>query len=111
MNRLRELRKEKKLTTRELASKINLNYVSISRMENETQGITGEYISIFCKFFNVSSDYLLGLSDIRNPKEEIEKIIPSDFEYALFGKVKGLSDEQKKDLMKFIAFLKVKDEK
>ncbi len=111
MNRLRELRKEKNLSIRDLRDKLNININSLSRMENDIQGISAEYVPIFCKFFNVSSDYLLGLSDIRNPKEEIEKIIPSDFEYALFGKVKGLSEEQKKDLMKFIAFLKVKDEK
>ena len=40
MNRLKYLRKEKHLTLRELAQKVNINHVTLSRIENGLQGIT-----------------------------------------------------------------------
>jgi transcriptional regulator with XRE-family HTH domain len=69
MNRLKELRKEKHLTLRDLAKKININHVTLSRMENDLQCFNEDYIKIISDFFHVSTDYLLDISEIRNEKE------------------------------------------
>ena len=61
--RLKELRLEKGLSIRQLASATNISTASISRWENGIQDIASDYLIILCKFFNVSSDYLLGLED------------------------------------------------
>ena len=69
-NRLKELRTKKKLTMKGLAEKLHMTDSSISMMENGQRGITTENLITFCDFFNVSSDYLLGLNTTC-PKDEL----------------------------------------
>lgn len=69
MNKLKLLRNERKITLRDLAEKLNIHRDSLMRMENGMQGISDEYLKIFSEFYGVSTDYILGLSEIRNPKE------------------------------------------
>lgn len=66
MNRLKELRKKNKLTVRELAEKVNISYPTISRLENEETSFTSDYLRVLSSFFNVSIDYLLGISPLEN---------------------------------------------
>lgn len=115
MNRLKQLRMSYKLTVRELADKVNINYATISRMENGMQNFTDEYLTILADFFGVSSDYLLGRSENRNPdrdvsrQESLDDILQREMEgveYALFGEVKDLTDEQKEDLLTMVKILK-----
>lgn len=61
--RLKELRLEAGLNQSELASATNVNQTTISSYELDKISPTAEMIVIFCKFFKVSSDYMLGLSD------------------------------------------------
>ena len=67
--RLKELRKEKKLTQQELADKVDLVKGSISAYEKSLKYPSVEVLIKLCNYFNVSSDYLLGLSD----EKEIKK--------------------------------------
>ena len=69
MNNLKTLRTNAKLTVRDLAEKININYATLSRLENSESHFNNDYIAALTNFFNVSADYLLGLSDIPNPKD------------------------------------------
>ncbi len=61
--RLRELRKENKLTTTELAEKLNISQSSISRWENGERRPNIKELYNIALFFNVTSDYLLVLED------------------------------------------------
>lgn len=61
--RLKELREDKNLSMQDLASKLNLGSSSLCRWENCQADIKGEQLVVVAKFFNVSTDYLLGLSD------------------------------------------------
>ena len=61
--RIRELRTEKVLTQAELAKILNTTQKSISKYETQTLDLNTATIISLCKFFNVSADYLLGLSD------------------------------------------------
>lgn len=118
MNRLRQLRKEKNLTLKELGKKINLGIDSISRMENNERRISDEYLRIFSDFFNVSTDYILGRTNIRGDEEPIDKkyleilkeIKGLDvFGIDLIGEVidyKSATPEQKEDLLKVIRMFK-----
>ena len=58
--RLHELRTENKLTTRELAKKIDTNNANISNWENGKNYPSIIYIYTLCDFFGVTADYLLG---------------------------------------------------
>lgn len=60
---LRDLRTEKGLTQEQLAKEINFSLSIVNKWENGKKLPGFEAIIILAKFFNVSSDYLLGLED------------------------------------------------
>ena len=61
--RLRELRQERNLTAKQLAKEIKTTDATIIRWENDKMSPTAEFIVEVAKFFNVSTDYLLGNKD------------------------------------------------
>ncbi len=65
-NRIKELRLSYDLTQKELAEKLNLSKSTITSYELGKRLPNGVGISKLEKFFNVSSDYILGLSDDPN---------------------------------------------
>ncbi len=60
---LKELRLENKLSQVDLAKAINVTQPAIARWEAGLQIPNIEVAIAFAKFFNVSTDYLLGLED------------------------------------------------
>lgn len=65
-NRLRKLRNEEILTQRELAELMNLSGATIAMYETGKRSPDRETIIRLAKMFQVSVDYLLGVTDIRN---------------------------------------------
>lgn len=65
--RCKELREdmEPKTTQTQLGKIFNMSQKKISRLETGMAQITPAEIITYCKYFNVSADYLLGLSDER----------------------------------------------
>ncbi len=61
--RLKELRTEKGLTIVQLAKNTNLSKSALEYWENCRRIPNAEAIITSAKYFNVSSDYLLGLAD------------------------------------------------
>lgn len=61
--RLKELREEKNLTFKELAVQTGLSKSALCFWENGKRTPNAEAIVTLAKFFKVSADYLLGLSD------------------------------------------------
>lgn len=110
MNRLKELRKERKLSLRELGELTTISYSSISDMENGNRPFTQGNLEILCNFFNVSSDYLLGLSDQRNSSSTTYHEHLEGIDIELLNDIKNLSDKDKEDLKTIIKYLKVKGE-
>lgn len=78
--RIKLLRISKKLTQEELAQALNVKRETVARWETGTRDIKTEITISLSKFFNVSADYLLGLSEYKNEKSEN------------IGAVTGLSD-------------------
>ena len=72
MNRLKELRKEKKLTQKELAEKTDIPYRTLQRWENGETDIKSDKANELAKLFNVSVSYLLGYSDKKERSSSIE---------------------------------------
>ena len=60
---LRDLRKEKKLTQKELATYLGLTSNSICEWENQRSEPSMASILKMCALFDVSTDYLLGRTD------------------------------------------------
>ena len=61
--RLKELRKEKGVSLKLLASEIGVSDIAISRWENEQRVPNIESLVALAKYFGVSCDYLVGLED------------------------------------------------
>ncbi|MBU5227803.1 helix-turn-helix domain-containing protein [Clostridium senegalense] len=71
--RLKELRKEHRLTQQELADNFYLNKSSISRYEKNQQLPENDLLQKIADFFNVSIDYLLGRTDLLKSDTKIIK--------------------------------------
>ena len=65
MNRIATERKRLDLTQEELAEKLNISQKSISKYETGARKPSFETLTEMAKLFNVSTDYLLGISDSR----------------------------------------------
>jgi len=61
--RLKELRKENKLTQNKLSSILNTSQSVIAGYENEKNLIATPFLYTICKNYHVSADYLLGRVD------------------------------------------------
>ena len=61
--RLKELRIEKGLTQTQLAKVLRVNQRTISNWEVGERQPTLDTLEVIAKYFNVSYDYLLGLTD------------------------------------------------
>lgn len=61
--RLRELRVQNGYTQRQLAETLGIRQQSYVRYEYGTSEPSLENLKKLCEFYNVSSDYLLGISD------------------------------------------------
>ena len=62
--RLIELRKERHFSQREMAKFLNISQPSYIRYENGKAEPSLENLSKIARIFDVSTDYLVGLSDI-----------------------------------------------
>ncbi len=102
--RLRDLRRENNLTSRDLAKLLNVSQPTITRWENGLQEPSKKNVKKLASYFNVSSDYLLGLTDEREPYkkplkfEEALKILENtkrnDDIFTITENFKNLTDEQ-----------------
>lgn len=75
--RMKELRAEKNITLEELAKVLNTTKSTLSRYENNLRTPNADFINQLAKYFNVSTDYLLGNSDKRDPEIEIK--VPKEY--------------------------------
>ena len=64
-NRLKELRKSRHITQEELGDKISVTQQNISKYENDVYEIPVDVLVKASHCFNVSIEYLLGLTDIK----------------------------------------------
>ncbi|SCJ72212.1 HTH-type transcriptional regulator immR [uncultured Flavonifractor sp.] len=68
--RMRELRKQTGQPQKVLAELLDVSVNQISEMEKGTRMTTLEKLAVICQHYNVSADYLLGLTDERRPLRE-----------------------------------------
>lgn len=70
VNRLYELRKSRNLTQTAVACRLNLSLSRISAYENG-DNIPCDILTIFAKFYEVSTDYILCISDKKSRASDI----------------------------------------
>ena len=65
--RLKELREDADLQQRVLADYLNIRQNTYSQYENEQRQIPIDALIKLAKFYNVSTDYILGITKIKTP--------------------------------------------
>lgn len=98
-NRIRELRKSFNLSQEALSKIINTTQQAVSRMENYAYDIPSDLLIEMAKYFNVTTDYILGVSDI---KRDLSGQIRMNHEmeqcYDIVVRYQNLSEINKKTL-------------
>lgn len=61
--RIRALREDSDIKQKDIAKLLNMNQRKVSRLETKATEPTPDEIIRYCKLFDVSADYILGLSD------------------------------------------------
>lgn len=97
--RLRSERKRLKMSQQELANKLNLHYKSISAYERDISEPDDKTKVFFARFFNVSLDYLMGLTDERLSLKRTDNFALPD----------GFPEKYKKDLSMIAELMIIKD--
>ncbi|MDF2524585.1 MAG: putative transcriptional regulator [Clostridiales bacterium] len=103
-DRLKELRIENGLTQEALAKKFNTGKSSISNYESNSRLPDANTIGKYANFFDVSVDYLLGCSNVRNPYSETK------FETKAYHNLdmNGLPEEAIRQVEEYIELIKLK---
>lgn len=81
MLRLSLLRKELKLSQFELAERLGVSQQTISKYENGTREPDNNTLKLLSDFFGVSTDYLLGTTDIREKPDDFVRQAKEKFGY------------------------------
>ncbi|WP_205456158.1 helix-turn-helix domain-containing protein [Clostridium botulinum] len=102
--RLKELRSEKGVVQKDVASFLNITTSAYGFYEQGKRIPDTEIMIKLSNYFNVSLDYLLGKTDIRNYTEDSNVTISlhSDTDYD------DLPDEARKEINNFIEYVKQK---
>lgn len=101
--RLKKLREEMNLTQIELGKVFNISHSTINRYENGLRQPDNETLINMSNFFNVSVDYLLGISNTRNDSERVTDVLQNNAELQeLWDRLKERQDLQ-------LLFKQVKD--
>jgi transcriptional regulator with XRE-family HTH domain len=66
-DRIRNLREDKRMSQLELAKALNISNTTLSQYENNQRTPSDEIKIKIANYFNVSIDYLLGQTNIKNP--------------------------------------------
>lgn len=103
MNRLRFLRNEKGESLEKIATYLNVTIQTVSNYENEKRDMTPNTIIKLAEYFNVSTDYLLGKTNIRNYYKDEQ-----EFRFAYHKEMEGLTDEEIVDALRFYKEMKKK---
>lgn len=97
---LKELRLEKGVSQKEVATAVKTTDVTIGRYENGDREPKGDMLYSIADYYNVSIDYLLGLSEKREPLKLTEK------EMKAIELANQLSDEEFNNIINLINSIK-----
>ena len=61
------MREDMDMTQAEVGNAVGVSAMAVSQYESEKRGLSVDMICKFCALYQVSADYLLGLSDVRVP--------------------------------------------
>ena len=106
-NRIRELRKTRGMNQEALANYIGVSQQTISKIERNTNSLSMDILICLAKFFHVTTDYLLGLSNEKRNKWMQNRVRSRLEEYNDFiAEYEELNEYNQKAVMEIIKALK-----
>jgi transcriptional regulator with XRE-family HTH domain len=110
--RLKEIRREKKLTQEQLGQKVNVTKVSISGYESGNRTPDMDTLQKIADVLEISVDYLLGRTDTSSDANYIGENKDSYKISSAYHKYEKLTDEEKDYLdLQLEIFRKIKEDK
>ena len=73
MNRIRDLREDHDLSQAKIAQVIKTTQQQYSKIETGKADISGEKLKLLAEFYNISADYILGLTNEPRPLKNSRK--------------------------------------
>ena len=89
MSILTKLREEKGLNRKKVASEMGLAYTTYVGYENGTRNLSGDKLKKFAEYYGVTTDYILGVTDEKNPATEsdgTQESVPNIDEYEFYAR-------------------------
>ncbi|NNG67209.1 helix-turn-helix domain-containing protein [Caldanaerobacter subterraneus] len=123
--RIKELRKKKGVTQKELALYLGVSDRAVGYYESGQRTPPPDILQKIADFFHVSVDYLLGRTDVYSPTDEITEAVSDDpelFEFwntlkeredlkLLFKQTKKLSPKDIKQIIRIIKAIEDEEDK
>lgn len=123
--RIKELRLEKGLTLKQLGKMLNLGESTMSMYESGKRSPDYNTLLKLSEIFNVSTDYLLGKTEIKNPSDKISNAVEDDPQLLdfwnelkkreelqlLFKQTKNLSPKDIKQIIRIIKAIEDEEER
>lgn len=111
-SRIKELRENRRLIQAILASELNITQQSLSKYERDITMIKIDILKKIAKYFNVTTDYLLGVSDVkRDLQGQMKMNKDMDEYYDLIEVYKGLDKYDKEMVWSILQAVKKTHEK
>ena len=104
MKNLKKCREEKCLTQQQMADLLGIQRPTYTRYESGERQPDFQTVLKISQVLGVTTDYLLGNSD--TPLSLDQQLEGIDF--ALYGEVHDLTDEEKQDILNFVKYTKSK---
>ena len=109
-NRIRELRKKRNITMKQLGEVIDLAESTISQYETGKRQPDNETLLKLSEFFDVTVGYLLGAESKEAPAESGKRSVSDDdIKFALFGGDGEITDAMYQEVRQFAAFVKQRE--
>jgi len=98
MNRLKDLRTERKLSLSELHDKVNISISTLSAIENGVRRMNVNHARVLGEFFGVSTDYILGndLASFMSFSDALEDLFTNSFDSFVQAANEGKLEERQR---------------
>lgn len=106
MNRIKKLRLEKNLLQSDIAKIIHKTDRAVGQYEREERDPSSETWIQLANFFDVSLDYLLGKTDIRNIGKKFDQILNESMLGISMEEYEALSEEKKEKIRTFVKYVR-----
>lgn len=113
MKNLKYLRKSKNISQKNLADAIGVARSTIAMWESEASQPDNDSLHQLADYFDVTVDYLLDRTDDKTPSnkktsDDEPEIDINSIEYALYGEVRELDEDEKKQLLELVKIMRKK---